>query len=361
MANLYDYLEEYGGQSFTAFPPNELDNLVFSLLAYLSFSDIVPKEKDLSLLRAKRIFFARNPTLSSLGLIVPKEIINLLHVITDYPRYKKVRISRVVELNSKDLQFAACTFVLPTGDCFVAYRGTDDQVVGWKEDFMLCYETEIPAQKKAVEYLKNVIRTTEGKLYVCGHSKGGNLAVYAAVKCRKLFRGRLVAVYNNDGPGFIDAFYNSESYRAVKGRVHAFIPQSSIIGMLLEHSEDYIVVESKAVSIFQHDAFSWQVEGEHFKVVDDRTRTSYFMDESVKGLIKRLTIDQRKKFVDAFFKIFELCDVENCIDIPKNMGKIIQQTISLDDEPKEILLLVIKELFASGRETFLKMLKTSSS
>lgn len=361
MANLYDYLEEYGGETFASFPPNEIDNLIFSQLSYLSFSDVVPKDRDLSLLRAKKAFFAKNPSLSSLGLIVPKQIIQLLRVITDYPRYKKVRVSHVVELSSKDLQFGACLFTLPTGDRFVAYRGTDDQVVGWKEDFMLCYEREIPAQKEAVEYLKTIIRTTEGKLYLCGHSKGGNLAVYAAVKCRKLFRGRLVAVYNDDGPGFIDAFYNSDSYRAVKGRVHAFVPKSSVIGMLLEHSEDYTVVESKAVGIFQHDAFSWQVEGDHFKVVDDRTRMSYFMDESVKGMIARLTLDQRKKFVDAFFKILELCDVEHCIDIPKNLGKIIQQTINLDDELKETLLLVVKALFASGREVFFNMIKAPSS
>ena len=163
--------------------------------------------------------------------------------------------------------------LLPDGSAYVAFRGTDDTIVGWKEDFNMAFTPEIPAQRYAADYLQQAAAALAFRpLLVGGHSKGGNLAVYAAVFCGEAIQKQIRAVYNNDGPGFYASLLELPEHRRIAGKITTLLPESSVVGMLLEHEEAYQVVRSTQIRLMQHDGFSWQVLGRRFRAPDGACR-----------------------------------------------------------------------------------------
>ena len=178
---------------------------------------------------------------------------------------KTILVSAAVRLAALAMpQFAAMTFDLPDGSSYIAFRGTDATIVGWKEDFNMAFQYPVPSQAEAADYLNEAARHCRGKLYVGGHSKGGNLAVYAAANCRPDVSARLARVFSHDGPGFLEQALQSEAFRQVLPKIEKTLPQSSMIGMLLEHQENYKIVKSSSISIWQHNPFSWEINGDDF-------------------------------------------------------------------------------------------------
>ena len=243
-SNIEDYLLWRGDLTFRERPFNPVDNLIFSVFAYLPLDDLVPSEAG-----------HRGPTIKDVaeefakldGVEIKRrgyserilQHIGFFKTAAETKRFAWVRLSGFKNKFDKDVetQFAAVSFSLEDGSHYVAFRGTDATVIGWKEDLNMCFMTPVPAQKLAVEYLETAAKALHGKLRVGGHYKGGNLAVYAAAFSSWWTQRRITAVYNNDGPGFDQATIAKEGFRALQGRLFAYVPQSSIIGMLLEHSE----------------------------------------------------------------------------------------------------------------------------
>ncbi|NTV79532.1 MAG: DUF2974 domain-containing protein, partial [Clostridiales bacterium] len=213
-------------------------------------------------------------------------------------------------------------------------------IVGWKEDLNMSFMKEIPAQKSALEYLEKAGSLAKGNLIVGGHSKGGNLAVFAGGSCSDQVRNKITHIYNFDGPGFNTDFIQSEGYQAVKDRIHTIIPQTSVVGMLLEHEENYTVIQSKQTGLMQHDLFSWNIRRDHLITVETVDHTSKFMDRSLKDWVFAMTLEQRAQFSDALYEVFAKTEVSTLKDLVgnrKNAERMIKSYAKMDKETKLII------------------------
>ena len=270
MGTLFDYLDWRGDLSFADVPLNEVDSLIFTQLSYVNFDGILSEnldDKPISLRDAVRQYLKKHKGETPyLGKIVPSAILSLAAKAAKCARYANVKMlgytNHIDQKTQK--QFSAVTFFPPKAPAYVAYRGTDDTLVGWKEDFNMSFLQPVPAQIEAVAYLESVAPYLTEKFFVGGHSKGGNLAVYAAVKCSPALQERIISVYNNDGPGFDRAFIESVDYKNLRAKIRTIVPESSVVGMLLEHEESYDVIKSHATGLLQHDGCSWEVLGGKF-------------------------------------------------------------------------------------------------
>ncbi|MCR4870438.1 MAG: DUF2974 domain-containing protein [Atopobiaceae bacterium] len=230
----------------------------------------------------------------------------LIAAVAASPRFRGMRICNYVEEvdPEREKQFSAMTFKFPGNITYVAFRGTDNTLVGWKEDFNLAFETEIPSQREAVEYLEHAASITRGQLWVGGHSKGGNLAVYAAVMCNDRTAKRLRAAFSHDGPGFTPEMMSREAWAKRAGLIRKTIPNQSLIGMIFEQQDDYQVVASTEQGIMQHDPFSWKIDSCSFKLVDQLSLGARHVDRSLNEWVANMTPEEREQFVDTLFSIF---------------------------------------------------------
>lgn len=308
MQNILDYLEWRGDLSFERDGFNEVDNLILSALAYIEFDGFVSGDgKDEKVLLseiAEAVFNSidreqpryKNPFFRS----IPELLIKAANTV----RFGNVGLSFYVNRldYERNEQFSAMVFSINARQHYVAFRGTDDTLAGWKEDFQMSFMDEVPAQKDAVEYLQTIKGCFEGCFFMGGHSKGGNLAVYAAASMEEEARGRIAAIYNNDGPGFQADFIRSQGYKSILERITTVVPKSSIVGMLLEHREEYMVVNSDEKGILQHNVFSWEVRGKQF-VYHEINRSSINLNKAVRLWLSRLPLEERALFVDELFNI----------------------------------------------------------
>ena len=360
MGTLYDYLTWRGDLSFAQDPLNEVDSLIFSLLSYIEFGGIVPaghSSTPVSVRAAANSFFARNPDLRriSMGVMVPKEIIRLLRVARECRRFRSVGMKGYVNRIDTEVQtqFSATTFCLDTGETVVAYRGTDDTLVGWKENFNMSFLDVVPAQAYAAAYLNEAAEHCPGRLYVAGHSKGGNLAVYAAIHCRPEVRSRLVQVWCNDGPGFRTAWFRNPDYLEVQTRIRTLVPQSSVVGMLLEHDESYTVVKSRQVGLFQHDGLTWEVQGKAFVRVKDVTEESKRTNRALREWLQNLSPVQREQFCDALYRLLSADNAATLTDLMSFKNRWILRSMRLDPQMRKTVLQTVQELIKINTKTLI--------
>ncbi len=239
------------------------------------------------------------------------------------------------------------------GDAFTAFRGTDNTLVGWKEDFNLSFLDTIPGQWAARDYLEKIAERCPGTLYAGGHSKGGNLAVFAAAVCSPEVQARIRSVYNNDGPGFSGAVLEQPGYQAVLGRIQTFVPQSSVVGMLLEHEEPYTVVRSGQVGLMQHEPYSWEVLGSDFVRLKQVTQGSRLVDQTIKTWLSELSRQEREAFVEALFELLENADIRHLSEAakPKNLYTILQKLGREDDKTRLMIARVLSRLVWAAAQT----------
>ena len=312
MADFFDYLDWRGDVPFTAMPLNSVDALLLCQLSYLNFSGIVPHEfRDaLTLAEAARRFDAAarlDSCRADMGALINGRTPELLQCAAASPRFSALRLlgfADKIDVHQEE-QFSALTAVLPDGAAFVAFRGTDDTIVGWKEDFNLGFMTEIPAQKDAAAYLEAASAALPEcrHIYAGGHSKGGNLALYAAVFCPERTQARMDRVFSFDAPGLTSESTSCAAFSRVSGKIAAFYPQLSIVGMLFEHPEKFTVVKSDGIALRQHDPFTWQVKGAGFEIMEDLEQMSLFVNRTVNAWIASLSAAKRRTFVEALFDV----------------------------------------------------------
>ena len=279
MANIMDYLDWRGDLPLTVSPFNEVDGLILAELSFINFEGIVPPPelgRGVPLRDAAGTYFARhNGQEIDMGVLVPGRIPDLMCRMAHSVRFGGMLLNGYCELmdDAREQQFAALTVELGDVSIYLSYRGTDDTIVGWKEDLNMGYLEVIPSQTRALEYLGRMTRQyPDARLRIGGHSKGGNLSVYAAVKAPAAVQDRIVQVYNNDGPGFAKPLVGTPEHTRVADRILTVVPQSSVVGQLLEHEQNVEIVRSDAEGMLQHDGFSWQVVGDHFIHLDGFSR-----------------------------------------------------------------------------------------
>lgn len=367
MANMVDYLEWRGDLSFRTAGFNEVDNLLLAQLAYVEFDGIVPGEDstlDITLGEASEQFWSCHEEEDILARVsMTKWAPILMRRMAETKRFCEVRLSKYVNdiSDEEQSQFSVVCAALPDGSIYVAFSGTDDTIVGWRENFNMGFLAETPGQLKAVRYLNRLDAPEEQKLRIGGHSKGGNLSVYAAVKCLPRLKGRILAVYSNDGPGFNREMIESEAYQEMLPKIKTILPESSIIGMLLEHQEDYEVVESSQSGIQQHDAMSWEVLGPSFVYVEHVATKSILLDETMKAWLYQLNQDERREIVDTVFFMLEEAKIRTVDDFYRSPWKKVQELLRaksrLPEETQKLFSRAVKLLWTEGNKTVKKAVR----
>ncbi len=348
MANIIDYIVWRGDLTFNQAKFNEIDNLILSRVSYFPFDDLIEYDETISIKEAYERF--KKLDLKKVK-ILQQEDLDLFPALAKCERFGNLFLKFYINKKDKqqEKQFSAITIVLPDGTTYVSYRGTDNTIVGWKEDFNMSFMESVPAQLDAKNYLNEIAKHIIGALRVGGHSKGGNLAVYAAAFCNPEVQERIIEVYNNDGPGFFEEIIESENYQKILPKIHTYIPQTSIIGRLLNHQEEYTIVKSVEVGIYQHSLYSWELLGPKFINLNELTKESEFIDKTLKIWLKTVDAEQREKFWKAFFEILSSTNADTLSEISENWFKnsktILASYRGLDAESREIINKTIKSLF----------------
>lgn len=344
--NIHDYLVWRGDVPVTVSPFNAVDALILSQVIYSHFHGVGEGAGTLLREAAKE---AEQHFPNDLPRTEVSEPDDVMLAAAATRRFGDCTICQYADETDMDeeKQFAAAVFLTPDDVVNVCYRGTDDSLVGWKEDFNLAFATPVPAQIRALDYLNRAGRAYPGAIRVMGHSKGGNLAVYAAAFATPEVQNRITDVYNNDGPGQDEETIGSEGYRAIFDRVHTFIPKSSIVGMLLEHTNVYQIIESDAVSVLQHDPKKWQVLPYGFVQADGMTPGNLFMSDTIRLWLKALSSDERRRFANTFFSILEAAGTKTLSGIYNNPSRALPaMRAQLRDLDKD----TVKMLFEISRQ-----------
>ena len=340
---------------------NAVDSLVLSQLSYLNFDGFVPELSDTASPAAIReIADAKNPHTLFHNVRDSKSNRKLFYALIDSPRFRDTKL--VFYVNQIDgaaqKQFSAVTFLLRDGSAYIAFRGTDSTFIGWKEDFNMAFTSPIPSQEEGTAYLNAVADRISCKLKLGGHSKGGNIAVYSAVHCRQTVRDRIAQIYSHDGPGFQDELFHSDSYQIIKDRIHKTLPQSSIIGMLLQHQEKYSVVKSNRVWFMQHDPFSWLIDGDDFQYIPSLTKRALYMNKTLNQWVNSLDDQKRELFVNTLFQIIQATNAKTFYDLagdwPKRAAAVLGVMKEIDDETRRFLFKTIRSLFVLAMKNIRK-------
>lgn len=366
MANIMDYIDWRGDIGFDEVGLNEVDSLIFSQLIYIRMKPYLPEEKHskLTIGQLAKLYFSDNSEkqIEQMPNLF-RHASNLLKKMASSERFKNCVLKYYVYdiSEEEESQFSAVTIELPDNTVFVSYSGTDHSVVGWKENFNLSYLDETPGQTKAKNYLTYVAGRYTGRqeavdkkadmcnLWIGGHSKGGNLAVFAAMHVDKDIQKHIRKVFNHDGPGFNHKMISTDGYKRIYDRIESFLPQSSVVGVLLEHVDDYEVVKSTNSGPLQHDVFSWEILGAHIVKADGLDRNSVRLDRTLRNWIGGMDEAQRRQFVDVLFSIASDSNFENLDQMSfKQLIGMIKAADELSKDDWNVLKDTVRQLIQAG-------------
>lgn len=337
MQTLTDYIDNYCDVPFTEKGFCDADNVAMCYMFYMPLENVVSDDVNAEPQRFSRVastvFAQRGYEHKAMGLILLKDISVKMMAMARSRRFAEMNVVACTEVYQKEpaVQFGAGTFLLPNGQIVVVFRGTDDTLTGWEEDFDILFKPSIPSHKLATEYIESIAEKFDGDIILCGHSKGGYVAQYAALYCSDKTRSRIKALYNNDGPGFADySFLQTDSYKELLPKYKHFVPQSSFIGMLLSHDEDYTVVRSKRVlGPLQHDLSTWLFDGAELKTAKELTSTGKFNDMLMRDVVSNMTKEDREAFDSVLTSYVNQTNNEGLIDFKGIDAQSIKNDISL--------------------------------
>lgn len=360
MANILDYLDWRGDIPMTEESFNEIDGLILSQFVYLSYDGIVDAgwNRMITIEEAGRKHFRRRRKgeEESLTLMVNNcsEVVKRM-LRTD--RFRKLQVCGYVEkydpVTAK--QFAVITVKISDECVFVVFRGTDDSLTGWEEDFKLCYMVPVASQLEAKAYLQALCEVWDGRIILGGHSKGGNLSIYAAMCLSDAYKDRILKIYNYDGPGFLPAVVESEEYLKIVPKINSYLPQSSMVGMIMYNESRCEIVKSTEKGFFQHKAVSWEVCGPHFINADRFDKTSIWFNNACKKWVDEIEVDKREIFFDHMFQLLKSAETETLTEIsndfPMVMNRVIRSYSDLDKDTKKMLRGIVKQMLKLSTET----------
>lgn len=315
---IFDYLDWRGDLTFLQSEFNEIDALIFSVLSYLNFSCL----NDTNILSLKEAIeqielLPDDLKYEGMRLIMPSVVeLGKKSALTN--RFCDIKVCNFMDIidEEREIQFAAVTFLLPDQTAFIAFRGTDNTLIGWKEDFNMSFTNGVPAQLEAAIYAEKIASQINIPFRIGGHSKGGNLAIWAGAHLSPQYKSNLIQIYNHDGPGFNQAFLNSDSYLEIRNKIISFVPESSIVGVLMAHDE-YTIIKSSNPAFLQHDPFSWLLLGTRFLYDSKRSNSSKQLEKLINSWMESLTIEEREAFVDNVYEILTSSNAKTLDDLDK--------------------------------------------
>lgn len=357
MGNIIDYVEEYGKYSLLERPFNEVDSLVLCQLTYLSYGEFVSGIKEEGHPVSIQLIY-RHPGRDKIldDYWYRQNNKTLFEAVARSRRFGTLKMNYYVNIINEEeqTQFCAMTYVLEDKNIYLAYRGTDATIVGWKEDLNLAFSRPLNSQKLATEYMNQVAGYIAGEFYAGGHSKGGNLAVYAAMNCKEETREKLLRVFNHDGPGFRPEIRQQGHYEEIKDRIVKFIPRSSLVGTILEDQRDFEILESYGVGMLQHNAYSWKVEGNAFVRAQNMSQGKLRRDAALNEWILSLTEEETHAFVDTLYEVVAASEASNVFQFGADWKKCLQHVLEaareVDDDTKKAIMGIIRSLFEISGE-----------
>lgn len=351
--NLVDYASLFY-TSIDKSPLNEIDMAIFSKLSYFHFEPFIRNKNttqrisdlyDLSLFDT----FLKRPAYKTEDRI-------LLQAVCGNPRFKNIVIKDAKEYTNdkKEEQFSAITFLLPNNDAIIAFRGTDSTINGWKEDLNMAYKCPIPAQVDSANYLSNIAQYLNGNIYLVGHSKGGNLALFSYLSVSEDIRIKIKKIYCFDGPSFEDKYFKSFDISDLKLKLVKIVPNESIIGMIFEKEKNCKIIQSSNKLLFQHNMYNWEISLTKFKRTQKISPTARNINSSLKIWLEKCNDDEREIFIETIFKVISASGAQNIQDIAKNKDRSLLNSIvgfkNLSKERKKelasILKILVKILFS---------------
>ena len=331
--DFFDYLDWRGDLTFDKVPFNKIDALLFAQISYALLDGVVSQsfyEKKPLAQVAKD--FSDLPDCEeriNIGFLINDRTTELMFKSAESARFRNVEVCGFRSIYNEENveQFAALTFLID-GKPVIALRGTDDTIVGWKEDFNIAWLPQIPAQKDALDYFNEAAEVFDEDFVLAGHSKGGNLVINTAVNCGSALQKRISAVYNFDGPGFDKDFFEKKEYKAVESRIYSFYPGCSVVGMIFHHPKSFEIVQSEGFTFWQHDAMNWQIKGADFINLSDFTEESRLFHSAFNEWIDKLKTSQKKNFVQTMFCILEASGAKTNNEIEKDALKATARMVA---------------------------------
>lgn len=348
-SNMITYAEN-SLETFAKRPFCSVDSLILAWVSYFHMPRAAKDAHNWKGIPLLQLFHAEDFDEMFHNILEYQNSRRLLTALAASPRFRDILVMGSTEQFDavSEKQFAAVTFQLTPALGYVAFRGTDSTLIGWKEDFNMAFQSPVPSQQTAALYLTEAARHCTGTILTGGHSKGGNLAVYASAKCSPLLQNRIGTIYSHDGPGFLDHVLQSADFLRISPKIEKTLPQSSIVGMLLEQQENFRIVKSSRISFCQHDPFSWIVENNQFCYIDQLTPDAIYLNRTLNGWIRGLSRAERERFVDTLYGILNTNDLTTLAewraDWQKNIPAILHAAAQTDDETKLFLLHTLKEL-----------------
>ncbi len=358
MANIMDYLKWRGDLNMLSVPFCDVDMLILSRMSYIPFDDIVasvPLDEGITLKAAALKVLEKKEASQDKFFFALEEDEELLNALIESERFSSLILTAYANIFSEhyEEQFSAVTVLLPDETCALCFRGTDGTLVGWKEDFNMALSDCVLAQKDAAVYTDAVYKALKRDMRLGGHSKGGNLAVYSAAFCERRTQNHILEVRNFDGPGFNANLINDEKFRRALSFTHTILPNSSVIGMLLEHEEDFSIVQSTSVSILQHNLYTWEVMRGEFVTVEELTNSSRFIDATLKEWVAHMEPEKREKMINGIYSVFAASDTEQIHSLfsGKNTFAMLKAANDMDDETKEVISEMTKILKSAAKDS----------
>lgn len=366
MTYLSDYIRLYGDYDFVEKPFNDIDNLILSQLIYADFEGIVDYNNCVQLAEAAKKYYELHSATEIEGLIkISNKAVKLLKECAKTKRYADAVMCRYVNnVNDEiDKQFSAINFILNDNSLAVAFRGTDVTVTGVKESVMLSYMFPVPAQIEALHYFQETAMCHDGDVRACGHSKGGNLAVFAAVSCSNSLKKKIVGVYENDAPGFPKWFFERYDYQQIKDKIRVITPESSIIGRMLYHDKAPVIVESDNSGLRQHQVSSWKIDGDKLVEVKEYDSSSNYISDYVNNLILYMKDDELELLFNTVEYLFDTIGINNFYDLKKfdlkHAFSLIDSHSALDNQQKEKVKQIIRKTVNDFTKQYLSNISKS--
>ncbi len=344
MPNIHDYVVWRGDLTFAERPFNELDNLVLCQLSYIDMSRAFPAGEIISVGDLIQEILDRDQltTLVADGIQKKAEYTAFARAAAASRRFGRLLMSDYVDIldEKREVQFSAVTFRLDKETAFIAFRGTDSSLVGWKEDFMLSFE-KIEAQEQALNY---VHRQMSKPLRYCigGHSKGANLALYASCLLTKEELDRIDHVYVNDGPGLCPDVMDLSLMNRVDPITTKIVPEYDVIGKIFEMPvSDNRIVKSSDVGIMQHGILTWQLRDGGLDLVPENDPGSIWignvLDQWIGGVADT---EDRKTFIDDLFQTIGASGIRDFNEMayigPEGLEKILGAASSISPITREV-------------------------
>ena len=350
MANIIEYVKYYRNKTFEEIPFNEVDALIFANLSYLNFNNCL-KQLPITIEELTNVYILQmTPDKLKKESKVYRDAHHMLMAMNLSNRYKNLLITNYKKVIANEIQFGAIT-IKSNYFTYISFEGTNSYISGWKEDCHLSHRYPIPSQILAKEYINKTIKDDDKIIYIGGHSKGGNLAVAGAMESSLNIQNRIQAIYDFDGPGMREQEFLSQKYQLIKNKIKKYVPNHSIVGMLMYSPANLRVVNTTAKSILQHYPSSWNCFGSFF-VEDSLSRKSIRFSREIKKFVKEYKEEEMERFVETIFTSLKNIGINqtDIITISKITKSIMHiNNLNVDKETKEKALKLVNMLIQLHR------------